>query len=164
MSLVTCSECGKQISDTAPYCIHCGAPIEIALEKPSTEIAPKVEVMEAKGPAIVRTSDPDRLENNVRLCENRDKVLSVDLGLPCSAKCFRRAFLLSALLAVIGVGLMAAGYKVGVIVTVTSLLLQLIAGARRSLDINWTRWVSLAQLVPILGLIVVLMFMRKARA
>lgn len=28
MALITCPECGKQISDKAPACIHCGCPIQ----------------------------------------------------------------------------------------------------------------------------------------
>lgn len=32
MALIKCSECGKQISDKAKQCIHCGAPIEIENE------------------------------------------------------------------------------------------------------------------------------------
>lgn len=28
MSLITCPECGKQISDKAPACIHCGFPLD----------------------------------------------------------------------------------------------------------------------------------------
>lgn len=28
MSLIKCSECGKEISDKAPVCIHCGCPLE----------------------------------------------------------------------------------------------------------------------------------------
>ena len=28
MALITCPECGKQISDKAPNCVHCGYPIE----------------------------------------------------------------------------------------------------------------------------------------
>ena len=27
MALITCPECGKQISDKAPHCVHCGAPM-----------------------------------------------------------------------------------------------------------------------------------------
>ena len=27
MALVKCTECGREISDKAPHCIHCGAPI-----------------------------------------------------------------------------------------------------------------------------------------
>lgn len=28
MSLIICSECGKEISDKATVCIHCGCPIK----------------------------------------------------------------------------------------------------------------------------------------
>lgn len=28
MALITCPECGKQISDKAPACIHCGYPLQ----------------------------------------------------------------------------------------------------------------------------------------
>lgn len=28
MSLITCNECGKEISDTSKNCIHCGCPVE----------------------------------------------------------------------------------------------------------------------------------------
>lgn len=35
MSLITCSECGKEISDKASVCIHCGCPIE-KIEKLNT--------------------------------------------------------------------------------------------------------------------------------
>jgi hypothetical protein len=28
MALIICSECGKQISDKAQHCVHCGAPVE----------------------------------------------------------------------------------------------------------------------------------------
>ena len=27
MALISCPECGKQISDQAPACIHCGYPL-----------------------------------------------------------------------------------------------------------------------------------------
>lgn len=35
MSLIICSECGKEISDKASACIHCGCPIE-KIKKPNT--------------------------------------------------------------------------------------------------------------------------------
>ena len=28
MALIECNECGKEISDKAPHCVHCGAPVE----------------------------------------------------------------------------------------------------------------------------------------
>jgi hypothetical protein len=30
MALITCGECGREISDKAPACVGCGAPIEMA--------------------------------------------------------------------------------------------------------------------------------------
>lgn len=33
MALIKCKECGKEISDKATKCIHCGAPIEIEVKK-----------------------------------------------------------------------------------------------------------------------------------
>ena len=29
MAMITCPECGNMISDKAPHCIHCGAPIQV---------------------------------------------------------------------------------------------------------------------------------------
>jgi len=29
MALIKCNDCGKEISDKAPNCIHCGCPIEV---------------------------------------------------------------------------------------------------------------------------------------
>ena len=33
MALIKCSECGKEFSDKASACIHCGCPIEYQNEK-----------------------------------------------------------------------------------------------------------------------------------
>lgn len=32
MALIKCKECGKEISDKAEYCVHCGCPIEMSKE------------------------------------------------------------------------------------------------------------------------------------
>lgn len=37
MSLVNCNECGKQISDKAEMCPHCGNPIKIVERRPEKE-------------------------------------------------------------------------------------------------------------------------------
>lgn len=37
MALIKCSECGKEISDKAPACIHCGCPMDL-LKKSSSNI------------------------------------------------------------------------------------------------------------------------------
>lgn len=42
MALIKCPECGKEISDKAPACIHCGFPLSLLNE--SSEIKEKVEV------------------------------------------------------------------------------------------------------------------------
>lgn len=34
MALITCPECQKQISDKAPACLHCGAPLETTSATP----------------------------------------------------------------------------------------------------------------------------------
>ena len=44
MALITCPECGKEISDRAPACIHCGCPIA------STTIQGKVMIKALKHP------------------------------------------------------------------------------------------------------------------
>ena len=41
MSLIKCSECGREISDKATACIHCGCPISAS--KPTTFAGLKVE-------------------------------------------------------------------------------------------------------------------------
>lgn len=33
MALIKCKECGKEVSDKAAKCIHCGAPIEVEVRK-----------------------------------------------------------------------------------------------------------------------------------
>lgn len=35
MALIRCPECGKEISDRAPACIHCGFPLDSIQEQQS---------------------------------------------------------------------------------------------------------------------------------
>ncbi|MFC1743417.1 hypothetical protein ACFL35_05430 [Candidatus Riflebacteria bacterium] len=37
MALILCNECGKEFSEHAPACIHCGCPFEIATKKKPVE-------------------------------------------------------------------------------------------------------------------------------
>ncbi len=37
MALITCPECGKQVSNQSPQCIHCGYPLQNAASKPSQQ-------------------------------------------------------------------------------------------------------------------------------
>ena len=41
MSLIYCSECGKEVSDKAPNCPNCGNPINIAPIQPQSQKAEK---------------------------------------------------------------------------------------------------------------------------
>ena len=38
MALIKCSECGKNVSDKAKVCIHCGAPIEEVKKNNTTKV------------------------------------------------------------------------------------------------------------------------------
>ena len=41
MALIKCPECGKEISDQAPACIHCGFPLDKMKKKPGKVILPR---------------------------------------------------------------------------------------------------------------------------
>ncbi len=43
MALIKCPECGKEISDQAPACIHCGYPLNQQQQTPPTDqlVCPK---------------------------------------------------------------------------------------------------------------------------
>lgn len=43
MALIKCKECGKNISDTTPACIHCGLPIEDNIEEYTNDNNEKIE-------------------------------------------------------------------------------------------------------------------------
>jgi hypothetical protein len=36
MALISCPECGRQVSDQAPTCVHCGYPLQTKREGPGT--------------------------------------------------------------------------------------------------------------------------------
>ena len=52
MALISCPECGKQISDQAPACIHCGYPL------PKQPTAPAAPPSPARF-SVVLTACPD---------------------------------------------------------------------------------------------------------
>ena len=64
MALVTCSECGKEFSEKAAACPHCGCPIEEAIKKPTTVIENKSNANDLRRVKTLR----DYLEQ-VRLLE-----------------------------------------------------------------------------------------------
>ena len=61
MALIRCPECGKEVSDKAPACVHCGYPLqkgegkcniinqlnEIKLKNPDLHTAPKSGIMKS---------------------------------------------------------------------------------------------------------------------
>jgi DNA-directed RNA polymerase subunit RPC12/RpoP len=56
MPLITCADCGKQISDAAPACIHCGRPL---MQVPKSEIAPSSLGDRVPGPRCPRCGSHD---------------------------------------------------------------------------------------------------------
>ena len=55
MALITCPECGKQISDKAPACIHCGYPMQ---EQPPVTTATVSNSKKVLAPGENRHSGP----------------------------------------------------------------------------------------------------------
>lgn len=65
MALIKCPECGKQISDKAPACIHCGCPIQ-QVHTQQQYAPPKQEAYQEHSPAVGM--------------EQRDKILVIALS------------------------------------------------------------------------------------
>lgn len=53
MALIECSECGKEVSDKAAACPHCGAPINIEEAQPVTAEATSKSTVHMSPPAIL---------------------------------------------------------------------------------------------------------------
>ena len=58
MALINCPECGKQISDKAAQCIHCGCPIEKKQVEPksiplSSSVSTSAQTVGKSNPALV---------------------------------------------------------------------------------------------------------------
>lgn len=52
MALINCSECGKEVSDKAPVCPNCGAPIKrntVYVERPNGQLTPTPKKKSKKG-------------------------------------------------------------------------------------------------------------------
>ena len=74
MAMITCPECGRQISEYAAMCIGCGAPMEI-IKKLLAEAEPLVEPVPAEAESTERTAQEQvtHTENrSVRQVRNRD--------------------------------------------------------------------------------------------
>ena len=59
MALIKCPECGKEISDKAPACIHCGCPLSTKKEcvKIKMPLYPSTAFIKNKKYAILDTND-----------------------------------------------------------------------------------------------------------
>lgn len=57
MALISCPECGKQVSDTAPTCLGCGAPVAqlVARKAPTTSPSRSPETASPKGTTTSHT-------------------------------------------------------------------------------------------------------------
>ena len=70
MALISCPECGKQISDQAPACIHCGYPLP---KQPTAPAAPP----SPDRFSVVLTACPDGPETQSKVVE----LLMAELGI-----------------------------------------------------------------------------------
>lgn len=69
MALIKCPECGKEISDKAPACIHCGFPIGAANSAIKSEPAVKTKPIVAEKPNVA-INDSAAKQNEAQPTEN----------------------------------------------------------------------------------------------
>ena len=68
MALIICTECGKEISDKAKCCVHCGCPIpepfvlKTMLRTTIDELAALTDELPLDGKIVFTTEDPDELK------------------------------------------------------------------------------------------------------
>lgn len=70
MALINCPECGKQISDKAPACIHCGFPIELELKNHINVQVPLSKEQEkewAKELVAIQQNKETELQKSIKL-------------------------------------------------------------------------------------------------
>ncbi len=66
MALITCPECGKEISDKAPACPHCGNPMASLVEKPKQEVDKDKDELERYLALARRAKEENNGENAAR--------------------------------------------------------------------------------------------------
>lgn len=68
MALITCPECGHQVSDLAPHCPHCGAPIAASTQTIFEPVSPQPAASSyGEGGGQPRTPQPRRRSHTVLL-------------------------------------------------------------------------------------------------
>lgn len=83
MALIKCPECGKEISDKAPTCIHCGFPLkEMMTNKPlSEDTLKKIVVSNPDGLGILYQALVNLVKNTMGISEKEAKTM-VENGNP----------------------------------------------------------------------------------
>ena len=143
MALISCEECGKQISDKAQHCVHCGAPIEkvsdAPINKPSSTQAEELD--DSVKQFLARNSE----ENN---SSSRKKVDTQQaLTMPNGVWWFERLMTAS-----VAIGLLSLNFvkmpssdkSFGLGVAVITLLFVFWASRGRSNFAKWLNGISVA--------------------
>ena len=83
MALIKCPECGREVSDRAPACVHCGFPLgEVITETPLSEgVLKKVVVSNPDGLGILYQAIVNLVKNEKGISEKEAKAL-VENGNP----------------------------------------------------------------------------------
>lgn len=68
MALIKCNECGKEISDKATICIHCGCPVELKIKcfECGKEIKSNDKICKNCGCPITKITTNERIKNNTK--------------------------------------------------------------------------------------------------
>lgn len=83
MALIKCPECGREISDKAPACVHCGFPLdEVATNKSlSEETLKKIVISNPDGLGILYQAIVNLVKNTTGISEKEAKAM-VENGNP----------------------------------------------------------------------------------
>ena len=158
MNISTCEGCGAKKSEGAVKCAYCGAQHNDAkIARPLPGAYKKTQGDDKTDPSTRGAYDS---KNNDMAA--RERIFTLGYGTPCSARCFRITFLLQTLLGCTGVIFIANGFWFGIAFWLLAIILSITAGARRSLDLGFDRWITFIQLIPG-GIILTLIFMARRR-
>lgn len=87
MALIKCAECGKEISNKASACIHCGCPIEVLTKEKNIEKKSKIESRQNESKEIknndfiVKSERNQELENFHKLYKKICKIGLIAIGI-----------------------------------------------------------------------------------
>lgn len=72
MALIKCKECGKEISDKADKCPHCGCPVSYSIEKQDENIVTNTNIVQEE-----RKPNTEQKVANTKKEKKKDSVLSI---------------------------------------------------------------------------------------